>query len=113
MPERIVHETSGVVLADSVVWARSFRSRARGMIGRELPAGSALVLEPAFQIHTFAMSYEIDALFCDADWSVLHVVRGLRPNRVTRWVRGCRRVVELPSGSIPGELAVGERLVIS
>lgn len=113
VPDRITHETSGIAIADEVMWARGFAARLRGLIGRDLEARAALVLEPASQIHTFAMAYPIDVLFCDADWSVRHVQRGLRPNRITRWVRGSRRVVELPAGSIPAELAVGDRLVVS
>lgn len=113
MPDRITHETTGIAIADDVVWARGFTARLRGLIGRELDARTALVLEPASQIHTFAMAYPIDVLFCDANWSVRHIQRGLRPNRITRWVRGSSRVVELAAGSIPAELAVGDRLIVS
>ncbi len=113
MPERIIHETTATLLARDVSWARSFRSRARGLIGRDLPVEAALVLEPASQIHTFGMTYEIDVLFCRSDWSVMHVIWKLRPNRVTRWVRGSRRVVELPGGSVPPQVAVGDRLLVS
>ncbi len=113
MPERITHETTGTVLADDVTWASSFRSRARGLIGRELKPGAALVIERASQIHTFGMSYPIDVLFCSADWFIVHVVRTLPPNRVTRWVRRSRRVIELPSDSLPPEVGVGDRLIVS
>lgn len=113
MPERITHEASGITIADDVAWARSFGARLRGLIGRDLDAGAALVLEPASQIHTFAMSYPIDVLFCGADWSITHVIRELRPNRITRWVRGTRRVVELPARAIPVELQLGDRLLVS
>lgn len=113
MPERIIHETTARVLADRIAWARSFRTRARGLIRRDLAVGAALILEPTSQIHTFGMTYEIDVLFCRSDWSVMYVIRNLRPNRVTRWVRACRRVVELPGGSVPPQVAVGDRLLVS
>ncbi|HEV3473619.1 MAG TPA: DUF192 domain-containing protein [Actinomycetota bacterium] len=113
MPRCITHETTGTVLADEVSWASSFRARARGLIGRELKPGAALVFERASQIHTFGMSYPIDVLFCGADWSIVHLVRALPPNRVTRWVRRSRRVIELPGGSLPPELVVGDRLLVT
>ena len=64
------------------------------------------------QVHTFGMSYAIDVLFCDRRWVVLHVVRGLRPKRLTRWVRGCRYVVETPAGAVPEEVSTGTELVV-
>lgn len=112
MPPRIVHETTGKTFADDIVWARSFGARLRGLIGRELPAGSALVLEPAAQIHTFAMRGPIDVVFCREDWSVVHVIRGMQPYRISRWVRGSRRAIELPAGAIPEALKVGDHLLV-
>ena len=106
--------TTGTVLADEVAWARSRRERARGLIGRRLlVAGEALVIEPARQVHTVGMRYAIDVVFCDRDWGVLHVVRGLRPNRITRWVPGARYVIELPDGSVPAELERGHTLSVT
>ena len=64
------------------------------------------------QLHTFGMLYAIDVLFCDRDWVVLHVVRGLRPNRLTRWVRYCRYVVELRSGAVPDNVVRGTGLAV-
>ena len=102
----------GEVLARRVVWARSARSRARGLIGRPpLADGEALVLTPGRQVHTFGMRYAIDVVFCDADWRVRRVVRGLRPRRVTRWVARTRYLVELPYGA-SARVAPGARLVL-
>ena len=59
------------------------------------------------------MSYALDVLFCDEGWIVLHIVRGLAPRRITRWVTGCRYVVELQAGVLPLDLSVGTRLELS
>jgi uncharacterized membrane protein (UPF0127 family) len=101
-----------MVIADRVTHARRLWQRARGLIGRPaLAPGDALVLEPAMQVHTVGMSYPIDVVFCDARGTILYVVRELRPWRITRWVRGSRRAVELPSGSVPFDVGPGMALV--
>lgn len=102
---------SGEVIAHQVRIAGSARRRLRGLVMRpSLSPGEALVLEPAKQIHTFGMRFEIDAVFCDQDWTCVHLVRGLGPCRITRWVRDARRVVEMAAGSLPTCLEVGDRL---
>jgi hypothetical protein len=106
------HVSSGAVLAKELRWARGAAERIRGLIGRDLPDGAALVIEPARQVHTFGMRRSIDVVFCDRDWVVVHVVRHLRPARITRWVYKARRVVELPSGTVPPEVTVGDALAV-
>ena len=104
---------SGEVLATQVRWARTPSARAKGLLrGPPLRAGEAIVLEPAHQVHTFGLGYPIDVLFCDRSGKVLHIVRALRPRRVTRFVRGARYAIELPAGTIPDSLRTGDRLVL-
>lgn len=61
-------------------------------------------------VHTFGMRDALDVAFCDGTWTVLRVVRGLRPRRVSPFVRGARFVVEAPVGMFDG-VAEGEALV--
>lgn len=107
--ERLIHSASGRVLAEDTEWARSMRARVRGLIGRHAYP-PALVLEPASQVHTAFMRAAIDVVFCDDAWVVLHVAR-MRPWRISRWVRGARRAVELPAGAARG-VAVGDLLKV-
>lgn len=58
------------------------------------------MIEPARQIHTFGMRYAIDVCFCDRAGRVLHVVRGMRPRRVTKLVLRARLAVEMKAGSL-------------
>ncbi|HWC13566.1 MAG TPA: DUF192 domain-containing protein [Actinomycetota bacterium] len=109
MTERLVHDTTGTVLAEEVEWCRSALARAKGLIGRRRPP-PALVLEPAAQVHTFFMRFGVDVVFCDRAWIVIHVA-SLGPWRMSRWVRGARRVVELPLGAA-GRLRPGDVLRI-
>lgn len=111
MLQRLLLPARGVVIADRLVFAASPAQRMRGLLGSdELSPGTGLVLATR-QVHTFGMRYPIDVVFCDRDWVVLHVVREMRPNRVTRVVLRARRVVELAAGSA-GSVEVGDRLTV-
>ena len=107
---RLVVRGSGVVVAESVRRARTFAERGRGLLGTEpLAPREALVIERARQVHTFGMSYPIDVCFCDRAWSVVHVVEGMRPRRVTRWVGRAYFAVEMRAGDMPS-LRPGDQL---
>jgi uncharacterized membrane protein (UPF0127 family) len=113
MPERLVVEPSGDVIATKVSYALTLRSRALGLLGEdEAPASSALVFERAKQIHTFGMRFAIDVLFCASDWKVLHVVHGMKPWRMSRIVLRSRFVVELPEGAAAG-VVPGDRIRVA
>ena len=110
--QRIIVLSTGRVLAHQVRWARKVLERARGLLGRPpLAPGEALVIDNSAQVHTVGMRYSIDVVFCASDWAVLHVVRSMRPMRITRWVRQCRYVIELPAGAAGGDVRAGERVV--
>ena len=86
----------GRVLA-SVEIAEDFRTRAKGLLGRDGIDG-ALLLRPARSVHSLAMRFPIDVAFCDADLYVLDIVV-LRPHRMTlpRW--RARAVIEAEAGA--------------
>lgn len=113
MPGATIESPTGEVLAHSLEWVCTWPRRVRGVIGRTPPLvpGTGLVLGRASQVHTFGVREPIDVVFCDKDWIVRHVVRSMRPNRVSRWVARCRYAVELPGGTIRS-LREGDRLVL-
>lgn len=114
MAEQIVVQSSGRIVAEEVTWARSFRERSKGLIGRApLRPGEALVLEPGSQIHTWRMTYPIDVIFCDKKWVVKHVVRAMAPRRMSRLVFGSRYVVELPAGAVSADVQRGTQLRVA
>lgn len=108
MYQSLTHARTGGVLAERIVWARSWRSRLRGLLASTLAPGEALILEPGKQVHTFFMSYPIDVVFCDARDRVVSVT-SMRPWRVSRWVGNSAYIVELPFGTA-AEVVVGDRL---
>lgn len=60
--------------------ARTFRERARGLIGRErLEPGDGLLILKCNCIHTWFMRFPIDATFLDQDGKVVKVVRNIKP----------------------------------
>ncbi|MBA3431339.1 MAG: DUF192 domain-containing protein [Actinobacteria bacterium] len=119
MTPSVVLEPGGVVLATRVRRARTLRERTRGLVGApELVPGECLWIErpahslPGDAVHTFGMRYAVDVLFCDRDGGVRHVIHGLRPGRVSRFVPGARYVLELPAGTLDNDLAPGGRIII-
>lgn len=82
--------------------ARTYFQRARGLIGRKTMApGTGLLILRCNAIHTFFMSFSIDATFYDRHDRVVKVVRGIRPGRFFVW-GGWRavKVLETMSGEM-------------
>lgn len=81
--------------------ARSLWDRARGLLGtRSLAPGEALLIAPCSSIHSFGMCYPFDAIFLDRDGLAIHLMRAMKPNRVSRHLFSARSVLELPAGTI-------------
>jgi uncharacterized membrane protein (UPF0127 family) len=60
--------------------ARTFLQRLRGLIGRRsLPHGEGMLILKCNAIHTFFMSFPIDATFLDRSDCVVKTVRDIRP----------------------------------
>jgi len=99
----LYNKTRGNVVAARVMWADTFQRRLRGLMGcarADFPTGTALVINPCKQVHTFFMRFAIDVLFVDSDLCVVQALQQLCPNRVSPYVKSARRVIELPPGTI-------------
>ena len=84
-------------------------TRFRGLMGRPpLGPDEGILSTRTGSIHMFFMRFPIDAVFCDGDLRVLHVVRDLQPWR-TAGKRGAKSVIELRAGGAAG-VQLGERL---
>jgi uncharacterized protein len=109
---RISVAQTGAVLAERARWARTGKERRRGLLGLDsFPPGEALIIEKAPQVHTLGMAFPIDVVFADRSWKVRHVIRSMRPGRLSRFVRA-RYAVELPAGTVDESLTRGSQLVI-
>ncbi len=98
------------VVAEDVRRLTRSRERLRGFIGSVDAGDLALVFPRARQVHTFGMRFPIDVLFLDAAGIVVHIVRSMKPRRVSRLAWRARSVVEVGEGRA-AEVAVGDRLV--
>lgn len=110
---KIVHVSSGKVLADRAESASNPWQRFRGlMLRRPLQPGQGLVIQPCNSIHMMFMRFAIDAVFYDRDTTVTKVSRGVRP-----WIglsaggRKAKGVIELPVGAAEG-VQPGDKLSI-
>ena len=77
--------------------ADTWTARLKGVLGRESIEG-ALLIKPAFSVHTIGVRNELDVAYCDAQLRVIEVVT-MAPNRVgmPRW--RARQIIEAPKGS--------------
>ena len=74
------------VLNIEVDECENFIERARGLIGRpRLGVGRGMLIPKCNAIHTFFMSYPIDATFLDRDFKVVKEVKNIRPWRFFVW----------------------------
>jgi uncharacterized protein len=111
--ETTVRREDGEVVCERCRIADSASSRMRGLLGcRSLDGGAGLLLRPASSIHTWFMRFPIDAVFLDADGTVVRIAADLRPWRAAGR-RGARAVLELASGECGRRgIRTGDRLVL-
>jgi uncharacterized membrane protein (UPF0127 family) len=98
LPEFALASDDGTVVCERCLLAETPFARLRGLLGRRgLPVGEGLLLRPAASIHTWFMSFAIDAVFLDRSDRVLKVSSMLEPWRMSS-CRKARAVLELPAG---------------
>jgi len=79
--------------------ADTFFTRFRGLIGRKAPKkGCGILITKCNSIHTFFMSYPIDAIFLDGNDNVVRTVRRIKPWKLMVWggVKA-KKVIEVAS----------------
>lgn len=106
--------TKNTWLATTVRKADHFLTRLVGLLRRtSLGPEEALWLIPSKGLHTFGMRFPIDVIFLNGDNKVIHTVRDLAPNRISRLQFRSRSILELPQGSIQkSATAVGDQIEI-
>jgi len=107
---RLVHQSTGAVLARHVEVALTRASRRRGLLGRAaLEDGAALILAPCVAVHTAFMRFPIDVVFVDRQGIVTRVA-ALAPWRAAAHF-GAAAVVELAAGAAR-DIRAGDRLYL-
>lgn len=82
----------------SVLHARGYFARLRGLLGRSINEDGGLMLTPCNSIHTVGMRYPIDAVYLDRSWRVLRVDNALAIGKIWPMERAARHVLELSAG---------------
>ena len=107
--------TRSVPLVSKGRLANNFFTRLRGLVGvKHLEAGEGLLIQPCNQVHCMFMSIPIDVLYIGRDDRVLAADEAMRPWAIGRLVRGAKRVLETPAGTIAATgTQVGDQLRIT
>ena len=92
--------TRGRGLGTWIAVADRWWQRLRGLLGRPLPAGAGLLLQPCRAVHMFGMSYAVDVAFLDRRGAVVAVYHRLAPGQHSRWHKGAAYALELPAGTL-------------
>jgi uncharacterized membrane protein (UPF0127 family) len=65
-----------------------------------LAQGDGLWIVPCNSIHSIGMRFIFDAVFLDQNLRVVHLVREMKPWRISKMVLAAHSVLELPPGLI-------------
>jgi uncharacterized membrane protein (UPF0127 family) len=105
MPGRAtaINVTRQVTLATHVRVADTSLERGVGLLkDTELAEGHGLWIVPCNSIHSFGMKFVFDAIFLDRELRVVHLVRKMKPWRISTIKFSAKSVLELPAGVIAG-----------
>ncbi len=98
---RVENLSKRKLLAQRTQVARTFATRLRGLLFRSpLAPGEGLLICPCNSVHTFLMGYPIDVVFINREKRVVHLIKEMQPQRISRLVRKAHSVLELPAGAV-------------
>jgi uncharacterized membrane protein (UPF0127 family) len=96
-----MNKTRGVRVTQCGRVADTFMTRLVGLLrDRQLENGDGLWILPCNSIHSIGMKFIFDAVFLDKKLKVVHLVREMKPWRISKMVFAAHSVLELPAGII-------------
>ena len=106
---KAVNRRNNFTLADVIETAASAGARMKGLLGRaELPAGRGLLITKCNGIHMFFMRFAIDAVFLTEKGEVVYILRNFKPWRISKIIFRAAEVLELPAGTLEGNVKEGD-----
>ena len=100
-PLTAINVTRGVRLTTCGRVADTFYTRLIGLLrDKTLEYGDGLWIKPCNSIHSIGMKFKFDAIFLDKNLRVVHLVREMKPWRISKMVFSAHSVLELPAGLI-------------
>ncbi len=108
----LLNRSKNQIICSEVIVATSFWQRSRGLIGKkELSADAAMWICECNWIHTFFMSFPIDAVFINKKMIVQQIKYNIHPGRLTLPVWKAHSVIEMASGTAQqNRIAIGDQL---
>lgn len=104
---RAVNLRTGQTLAERVSIAQDFRSRSKGLLGKQgLDKDEGLLIKPCNSIHTFFMKFPIDAIFLDKRGRIVKICTGIKPWRLCAALLAGYMVLETSADSKASKLSV-------
>jgi uncharacterized membrane protein (UPF0127 family) len=98
---KITDHGENILLSGNIKSADTFLMKLFGLVfSAPLRESEGLLINNCSSIHTFWMRYPIDVLFLDSGNGVLRFFEDLKPFRVTPFIRGAAKTIELKSGSV-------------
>lgn len=108
------NNTKQTILAQDVRQAKTFLSRAKGLLGKiQLEPNEVMWIHRCNSIHTWFMKFPIDVVFVDKHLIVKSLYENLKPWRITFPNFKAKSVFEFSTGVIQnGQIEVGDELYV-
>ncbi len=88
-----------IIKVDNIKTADTFIKRLRGYMFHKSPlTNEVLIIKPCNQIHTFNMKFDIDVLFLDDNYRVIHKNMAIKPGKIIPLVKKATCVAEAKTG---------------
>lgn len=109
-----IKREDSVEIFNAVKLAKNFDDRLLGlMFKKQFEQGvDGLIIEPCISIHTFFMRMDIDVIFLSSENTIVKVIYGMKPWRVSNFYFDSKKVLEVKAGTLPVNLKIGEKLEI-
>ena len=96
-----INVTRGVSLTNCGRVADNAFTRLVGLLrDKTLEEGDGLWILPCNSIHSFGMRFVFDAIFLDKNLRVVHLMREMKPWRISKMVFSAHSILELPAGLV-------------
>jgi len=96
-----INVTREVRLTERARVADTFYTRLVGLLrDKTLAQGDGLWIKNCNSIHSIGMQFIFDAVFLDKNLRVVHLMRDMKPWRISKIVFSAKSVLELPAGMI-------------
>ena len=95
------------MVCKKILRPKILKEKSRGLIGSDGTHG--IYLKTRWGIHTFGMTFPIDVVVLNKEWTVVQIKKNLKPNTIFFWNPRYADIIEVPS-RIGGNVGIGDTL---